>query len=203
MQNQKWQHPFFLGLVVIFLSFFFTVVRITPKAPLGNDDPGISVSLRFSMWDMAWGNDVKMKMNTFRELDSYSRRELAKVNRILSVPRVAGVYFTIILMLMAWGFITFAAYDSMRTTNIKAICCGIAGVFLLFLLVVCYEVWHYRSIINERDNGSYGLNDVVAIKPHIGLVFFIAGNILLFLGAFSNWRPNLKLKAYPPGNHPV
>lgn len=198
MQKQKWQHPFFLGLCILFISFFFTALKIKTSNLLpGYDSPEVSVS--GSLWNMAMGSNLDLNISIPVELKRYELREIERVERFLVTPRFAGVYFLVVLILLAWGFILFFVYKVLPQRKIKVLSVSIAAVFTLFVLMVVYEYIHYNNLIKKIED-SYRFSETTKIVPQLGMWIFIAGLITLFIGSFSDYRPKVHIArpAYQP-----
>lgn len=187
----KLTHPFFIGLVIIFISFFFTFYKIRPNQRQMEDYEEMrtaNVSMSASMWDAAFANSPTINTGT----DRRSRRGLGMnemmVANYLTIPKLFGINFLVILLLVAWAGVNFIFNNNMTVSNRQMLTVGIGAAFLLFFVILIWDVNYYRKVTNEMGIFEGRVRDFVSFTPVFGFFLFIGGWLASMYGAFIQRR---------------
>lgn len=174
MTRNKFLNPFFIGAVLVLVSFFVSFLTFySPK-----NDEGFGMSMSFSMKDLAF--DGSPRLNFSGEADFYFASQTNLISDV-GFPKIFGIYYTMIFILSIWAIIVYSINPELRSSNKKSLAIGITGLFVLSWLVTLYEIFYYKYALEIEDFGS--------VKMAFGLGFwgFIVGGILLGVGAFGRF----------------
>lgn len=184
--NAKLTHPFFIGLALMFLSFFFTFYKVTPKVQDYEDRTGVTVSA--SMFDAAFGNKPTIKWERGRGYNRFDMAEMSGAAKILGIPKMLGINFLIILLLLTWGVMNFLFNDNMTIGNRRMLITGMGISFLLFFLVLIWDINYYRRVGNDMGQFEGRVRDYVSFIPVFGFFAFVGGWLVAMYGAFFQRR---------------
>lgn len=184
--NARLTHPFFIGLAIMFLSFFFTFYKVSPKAQDYEERSGVTVSA--SMFDAAFGNKPTIKWERGRERNGFELAEMSGAAKILGIPKVLGINFLIILLLLIWAVMNFLFNDKMTVSNQRMLITGMGISFLLFFLVLIWDINYYRGVLNEAEQFEGRVRDYVSFIPVFGCFVFVGGWLVSMYGAFFQRR---------------
>jgi hypothetical protein len=185
--NAKLTHTYFIGLVIIFLSFFFTFYKLAPKQIDYEEIQGIRVSA--SMWDAAMGSTPSIKFENQSE-GRYGGFGFIGMSamRLVTIPKFLGINFLIILILAVWALMNFLFNENMTDRNRQSLIGGIGISFILFFLILIWDINYYRSVINDTGLFKGRLRDLVALTPAFGFFLFLGGWMAAMYGAFFQRR---------------
>ncbi|HEX2629245.1 MAG TPA: hypothetical protein VHM26_09540 [Chitinophagaceae bacterium] len=178
--NAKLTHPFFIGLAIMFLSLFFTFYKVSPKVQDYEDRRGVTVSA--SMFDAAFGNKPTIKSEGRR--DRFDVIEMSAATHLLGIPKVLGINFLIIILLLVWAVMNFLFNDNMTVSNRRMLITGMGISFLLFFLVLIWDINYYRGVLNDTGGFEGRVRDYVNFVPVFGFFAFVGGWLVSMYGAF-------------------
>jgi hypothetical protein len=180
--NAKLTHPFFIGLAIMFLSFFFTFYKVSPKAQDYEDRSGVTVSA--SMFDAAFGNKPTIKFEGGRGRNGFDIADMSGAAKILGIPKMLGVNFLVILLLLVWAVMNFLFNDNMTVGNRRMLITGMGISFLLFFLVLIWDINYYRGVLSDMGQFEGRVRDYVSFLPVFGFFAFVGGWLVSMYGAF-------------------
>jgi hypothetical protein len=189
MQNNKYIHPFFIGLLILLIAHFFTLFNMRIKE---NAISEISGYAKYSLWKSGiWGKvNLKVKgtnLDTKRRKiendyeskdddDFGSSRMKREVNAIFStvsetaiIPRFYRVFNVIAFLLIVWGIIIYLLqHSNMRKSNIHYISYGIIGLMLLQVFLHKYESGKINKVLKAEYIRAKNMYDV-----NLGFGFYL------------------------------
>jgi hypothetical protein len=184
--NAKLTHPFFIGLAIMFISFFFTFYKVSPKSQDYEEKTGVTVSA--SMLDAAFGNNLTVKYERRGEYDRFDLMEMGAASSFLGIPKVLGINFLIILILMVWAVMNFFFNDNMTAGNRQMLVTGMGISFFLFFLIIIWDINYYRGVANDIGEFEGRVRDYVSFVPVFGFFLFVGGWLVSMYGAFMQRR---------------
>jgi hypothetical protein len=190
--NAKLTHPFFIGLVIIFISFFFTFYKIRPNQRQMEDYEEMrassNISVSASMWDAAFANSPTINTG----MDKRTRRSLG-INEMMianyfTIPKLFGINFLVILILVTWAAVNFIFNNNMTVSNRQMLTVGIGAAFLLFFVILIWDINYYRKVANDMGSFEGKVRDFVSFTPVFGFFLFVGGWLASMYGAFVQKR---------------
>jgi hypothetical protein len=197
---ERMKTPFFAGLVLILLSFFFTFFKSKIKY---DEDERMKVQVSLSGFQAAFGTapGVHFDFRKSRGDNDYDFGEglLTSQTKRAVTPRIIGVYFLAVLLLTAWGAAAWLHNGRGGYYNPIATAWAILGVAFVMYLMIGFDISHVRKIIGRDFQISFWKY----VSPGAGLWIFLGGLALTFVGAYRQDPPKALAQASvtPPDTH--
>src|SRR5437868_3187502 len=118
---KKFFHPFFLGLILMLVSFFLSAIKIIPKVGDRTELQDFKISLTIS--DIAFGGAPTVSGGGIT--GEFIRSSQDAALKSFGTPRLFGYNYVIIFVLATWGILIFVLNDRLRDSNKLAIAFGI------------------------------------------------------------------------------